>query len=103
LCKDERLTSSTAGAHDGGILWTSGQLWDAKTASYSDYNEPMKPMPLGDKIFVMGVCTFYAPVMAPIWLTNDINYIDVCLRGYDPKEFFRTDKKQYYTHDYIFM
>jgi hypothetical protein len=79
------------------------QLWDAKTSYYSECNEPMKPMPLGDKLGVFAASIALAPYLSPMWVLEDINYMDVYLSGRDPKEFFKNNNKCITGIDYIFM
>jgi hypothetical protein len=79
------------------------QLWDAKTYSYSGYNEPPKPMPLGDKLGVFTASIIAAPYITPIWVVEDLNYLDVYMRGHNPDEFFQKKMINITGIDYIFM
>lgn len=78
------------------------QLWDAETSDYSKYNEPNKPMPLGDKFGVFVSSVLIAPYITPIWIVKDLNYLDVYLRGRDPNEFFNHTKQHVSAFDYVF-
>jgi hypothetical protein len=79
-----------------------GQVWDAKTVDYNTrYNDPPKPMPLGDKIGVVALSVAYAPALSPFWLLHDINYIDIKLRGLNTEEYFHKNNMKFF--DYVFM
>lgn len=78
-------------------------LWKAETSEYSSYDEPNKPMPLGDKVGVFAGSLFVAPYIAPVWIMKDLNYMDVRLSGRDPKEFFKNKSRYISAFDYIFM
>lgn len=57
-------------------------------------------MPLGDKLGIVVGSGLIAPYIFPLWIINDINYIDIKCRGLDPKEYFNDSGVT--TFDYLF-
>lgn len=85
-----------------GAIRKTVQVWNATTTSYNvSYSDDPKPMPLGDKLGLVVGSAILAPYISPIWMRNDINYIDIKCRGLDHKKYFGEDRDSS-SLDYLF-
>lgn len=57
------------------------ELWDAKCEYAKDDSKKIKPMLLGDKLFVFGTCLLVSPCLLPKYIVNDLNKIDIYMKG----------------------
>jgi hypothetical protein len=62
-----------------GYIRSMLKLWDADVRVTHD--NQMKPMLLGDKIAAFTGSLFLTPFLAPFWVINDVNRIDLYFRG----------------------
>lgn len=72
-----------------GSLYKLGILWNAQIETPGDLpNRPgSRPMLIGEKIGVFLGGTVMSPVLAPLWMCNQLNYLDIYRQGKSPKDF----------------
>lgn len=93
-----------------GYTWVRKffQLWDAKSERSIVTTKPtmsieyiMKPMLLGEKLGIFGICLLIAPVMMPVYLVNDLNKLDLYMKNEKQSDYGYTPPK--HPLDYIFI
>jgi hypothetical protein len=86
-----------------GSSYKIGILWDAtiETPGGEPNRNKMRPMLMGEKIGVFLWGTAMSPVLAPLWMCNQLNYLDIYRQGKTPKDFgYNTVRKSLL--DYVF-
>ena len=86
-----------------GAPYKLGILWNAKIeASLEDDTRILRPMLIGEKTAAFLWGTAMSPVLAPIWMCNQLNYLDIYRQGKTPKEFgYQSERRTLL--DYVFM
>lgn len=84
------------------------QLWDAKSERAipthtlgANIKYVMKPMLMGEKLGIFGACLIMAPCMMPVYLVNDLNKVDIYMKGECSKDYGYTVPK--HPIDYLFV
>lgn len=76
-----------------GSSYKLGILWNAQISTESNSCE-MRPMLIGEKIGAFLWGTALSPVLAPLWMCNQLNYLDIYRQGKTPKDFgYGADRK----------
>lgn len=70
-------------------------LWNGEIESWVEESLPqqqqtkkkiMRPMLMGEKIMAFMWGTAMSPVLAPLWMCHQLNYLDMYMQGKKPKE-----------------
>lgn len=70
------------------------QLWGADLA----YDNKIRPMLLGDKIAIYAISMALAPALAPFQIKEDLNRIDIYMKGEQPANYGLGVKKRFVEH-----
>lgn len=62
-------------------------LWDAKIERRVGSTYKVSDMLLGEKLYVFGVSTILAPIMTPLYVKNDLDRIDIYMKGANPCDY----------------
>lgn len=96
-----------------GSSYKLGILWNATVEATVDdpnanpnalYKQKriVRPMLMGEKIAAFLWGSAMSPVLAPLWLCNQLNYLDIYMQGKKPKDLgYVTDRRSLL--DYVFM
>lgn len=60
-----------------GIPYKFFVLWDAKIETYAKAKTIQRPMLAGEKLSAFGISMVYSPVLAPFWISNCLDKIDI--------------------------
>jgi hypothetical protein len=76
------------------------QLWDAKERYFvkdlNNYEE--KPMLMGNKLSAFAFGLAFSSVMTPFWLFDDLNKVDIYMKGHKQSDYGYLTSKSWYEH-----
>lgn len=85
--------ASFTGIYKGCLLWNAEiQTWD------DDYKKVMRPLFLGEKMVVLGASVAVSPALAPLWVANCLDRVDIYMRGKQPKDYSYETTKRFLMH-----
>lgn len=71
-----------------GVVRKIPMLWNTTiTELDNNFNYVTRPMLTTEKAAVMGMSAFFSLGIFPIWVMSDLMYLEVKLRGLDPKKY----------------
>ena len=79
-----------------GTLRRMISLWDGEVYSYD--KKKHVPMLLGDKLSACAVSMAYAPILAPLWIVNDLNHVDIYMRRHKPDDYDIPTPRSWFDH-----
>jgi len=86
-----------------GATYKFGILWNAQIeTSLEDNTRILRPMLIGEKTAAFLWGTALSPVLAPLWMCNQLNYADMYWQGKTPKECgYQSERRALL--DYVFL
>ena len=75
-------------------------LWNADVEAYTCNGRITRPMLMGDKLSVFTMSMVYSPIIWPVWMMTDLNYLDIYMSGKKPSD-YGYDQKKTCTWDYV--
>ena len=70
-----------------GAAHKLGMLWNANVESYTSNGKIIRPMLMGEKLSVFTISMVYSPIMSPVWLMTDLDYLDIYMSGKKPSDY----------------
>lgn len=84
-----------------GALHKYAVLWNGNVEAKIDGQYKMRPMLIGEKLYVFAAGLVYSPFLAPVWATEDLDRIDMYFMGKQPEQ-LGYDIKRTTLFDYIY-
>lgn len=75
-------------------------LWNADVETYTKIGKTRRPMLMGEKLSAFALGMVYSPLLSPVWLMTDLDYLDMYMSGKKPSDYGYGQERSS-TFDYV--